>query len=113
MHIDSEKIKEFIKKNNNKFYQSIKLDNEVEIKGNYKTYEMYDKIGFPIDFNGKTFLDIGSNLGAFCIEAHKRGCKNGYGLEKNIYHVFIILPKIIELSLYFCYNDLIFIQKNS
>ncbi len=37
-----------------------------------------------IDFKGaKNFLDLGCNIGAFCTEAIKQGCKIALGIEKN------------------------------
>lgn len=64
------------------FHQSYQssFDFEGKRKTNYriKKYEL-DKI----DFNGKSVLDLGCNLGLFCHYAKKRGAKDVLGIDKN------------------------------
>ena len=40
-----------------------------------------EAIAFPESLQGKSVLDIGSHLGAFCIEALRRGAKSAVGIE--------------------------------
>lgn len=42
------------------------------------------KLGFPQDFSGKSFLDLGCNEGFFCIEAKNRGAEKVVGIDINI-----------------------------
>ena len=59
-----------------------------DFNGKRKTEDRLRKLG-KIDFKGKTVLDIGCNLGVFCIEAMKGGAKSVRGWDK---------PEVIQLA---------------
>jgi SAM-dependent methyltransferase len=40
-----------------------------------------DRLGYPVDLNGQSFLDIGCNEGFFCGVALKRGAKRVVGID--------------------------------
>lgn len=63
-----------------KFYQSIP---ELGIKGRFDMEDQFEAIGLPKDLTGKTVLDMGCNIGAFLIEALKRGASKCIGVELN------------------------------
>jgi SAM-dependent methyltransferase len=75
-------------------YQSITLPGGVVTPGYDRTY-LYETI-FGDDFSGKSFLDIGSYLGNFCIEALRRGAARSCGIETDISH-FRRAQRIAEL----------------
>lgn len=60
------------------YYQSIP---ELGIKGRMNTEIEFNNIGMPEDLNGWSVLDIGSNMGAFCIRAWKCGAEEIHGVE--------------------------------
>ena len=62
------------------FYQTIP---EMGIKGRYKTPLEYFNIDMPERLDGWSFLDIGCNIGAFLIEAKRRGADLVAGVEPN------------------------------
>jgi len=64
-----------------KYYQTIP---ELGIKGRMNTPEEFDKIGLPKDLTNQSVIDIGSNAGAFCLEAVKRGATRVHGVEVNM-----------------------------
>lgn len=62
------------------YYQSIP---ELGIKGRMDTPVEFDAVGLPKDLTGWSALDIGSNMGAFCIEMKRRGARPIHGVEPN------------------------------
>lgn len=60
-------------------YQAIALPGGVTTPGHERDY-LHETL-FGSDFTGKTFLDIGSYLGAFCLEAMRRGADEALGIE--------------------------------
>jgi tRNA (mo5U34)-methyltransferase len=63
------------------YYQSIP---SLGIKGRMNTSEEFDKIGLPKDLKAKSVLDIGCNMGAFLLEAHRRGSESLVGIEPDL-----------------------------
>src|SRR5215210_1064166 len=66
-------------------YQSISLPGGVITPGTDRAY-LLDTI-FQSPFEGKSFLDVGSYLGYFCIEALRRGAIRACGIETDASHV--------------------------
>ena|SRR3990170_623227 len=62
------------------YYQTIE---ELGIKGRKNTPEEFEKIGLPKDLKGQDVLDVGCNMGAFLVEAKKRGADLITGVEPN------------------------------
>lgn len=73
--------KDFIE--NTRWYQSFDFG-DFQIKGEKDTLSDFKKAYyFPKDFTGRTYLDIGCNAGAYCVEAFRRGAKRVVGLDPN------------------------------
>lgn len=86
------------------YYQTIP---ELGIKGRMNTPEEFEKIGLPKEMYGWCVMDIGCNMGAFLLEANKRGatCLNGiepdqgwrllaHGIAEEMGTTFLIDKKI-------------------
>lgn len=75
------------------YYQTIP---ELGLEGRMNTPEEFEKIKLPKDLKGKSLLDIGCNMGAFLIEAIKRGAR-AEGIEPAV--EWRVLAKGIALEL--------------
>jgi len=67
-------------------YQSYLLG-EVYIEGSRDTLYRFKQMEIEEDLSGKTVLDLGSQLGAMCLEAYKRGARWITGLESEMDYV--------------------------
>lgn len=77
------------------YYQTIK---ELDIKGRFGDEEI-NKIGLPVDLHNKSVLDIGCNIGAYCIECKKRNAVKVIGIEPNNEWRWIAIGIADELKL--------------
>lgn len=75
-----EEIQAFLERERLK-YQKIELPFGLSTPGNTRD-QLFD-IAFGDDLSGKSVLDVGSYLGAFCLEAIKRGASRAVGIELN------------------------------
>jgi SAM-dependent methyltransferase len=75
-------------------YQSVQLPGGIVTPGNDRSY--LNPLLFGDAFQNKTFLDIGSYLGYFCLEALERGGKTAVGIETSPTNVRIA-RRIAEL----------------
>ncbi|MDP1700133.1 MAG: class I SAM-dependent methyltransferase [Aestuariivirga sp.] len=66
-------------------YQSVTLPGGVVTPGHDRAYMF--KTVFGDEFTGKSYFDIGSYLGHFCIEALRRGAVRSCGIETDVSHV--------------------------
>lgn len=66
-------------------YQAIALPGGIVTPGSDRGYML--KTVFGEDFAGKSFFDVGSYLGQFCIEALQRGAIRSCGIETDVSHV--------------------------
>jgi len=60
-------------------YQTMELPGGVKTPGHDRSYLLDDIFGS--DFSGQSYLDIGSYLGYFCLEALRRGAAESTGIE--------------------------------
>ena len=56
-----------------KWYQRIRLSDELYTPGSVKSEKRLQRIQLPMDLRGKSVLDIGCNEGFFAFEAERRG----------------------------------------
>ena len=75
-------------------YQAVPLPGGVVTPGHDRGYLLGSLFGD--DFTGKSFFDIGSYLGYFCIEAMRRGASNAAGIETDVSNVRLA-QRIAEL----------------
>ena len=66
-------------------YQAVELPGGVSTPGSDRSY--LNDVIFGDDFKGKSYLDIGSYLGYFCIEAMRRGASEAVGIETDVTNV--------------------------
>jgi SAM-dependent methyltransferase len=66
-------------------YQSIALPGGIVTPGSDRGYLL--KTVFGDEFAGKSFFDVGSYLGYFCIEALRRGAVRSCGIETDVSHI--------------------------
>lgn len=68
--------------NENRPTQSYQAIPELAISGNRDTQDRAETLHFDsIDFSGKSVLDLGCNMGSFCLEAVRRGAKRVVGID--------------------------------
>ncbi len=63
------------------WYQSIGIDENTYIEGRRQSRERLALMDWPKDFKGKSVLDIGCNLGYFCLEAKERNAGRVIGID--------------------------------
>ncbi len=83
--MDINKIREFIEevKKGPGWYQTIDFGEGLMAKGRFNTIDEMKRYNLPSDMRGKSYLEIGCNVGATCIEMHRRGAKRVVGLDLN------------------------------
>lgn len=83
--MDANSIIEFIEeaKSGPGLYQTLDFGEGLIAKGAYNTIDDIKRYRFPPHMKGRTYLEIGCNLGATCIEMYRRGAKRVVGVDIN------------------------------
>lgn len=79
----TERFDDFRRGRLNTGYQTIRFGNGRVLEGSWEPASQWTTFGLPEDCDGMRVLDIGSNLGGFCLEALKRGAKVVNGIDKS------------------------------
>lgn len=64
-----------------KHYQTIRLPDGTIRQGVFDTQHWYDRMRSQVEVKDKTLLDVGCNLGAFCIRALQDGASLAQGID--------------------------------
>jgi 2-polyprenyl-3-methyl-5-hydroxy-6-metoxy-1,4-benzoquinol methylase len=84
-NMDKNRIIDFVTevKNGPGLYQTIDFGDDFVAPGKFDTLAEIKKYNLPVDMKGKSYLEIGCNIGATCIEMYRRGANRVVGLDIN------------------------------
>lgn len=100
---------EFYRRSNQQvpWYQSYEFAPGIIFQGRYWTQDEIRHCQFP-SLTGKTFVDVGCNIGAYCIYAKRSGAKRVVGLDQSNHWIEVAreCARLIELDIEFCVFDI-------
>jgi len=104
---DISELTQFPHKRRKENYQTYSLSNE-QMSGSRDTSYRMKQMKMKSVYNLKSVVDMGCNLGAFCFELYKRGCRNitGVDFEQDYINVARRLAKYNGIPINFMQHDL-------